>query len=472
MSSSHYLQSNQNQNTITTTSTSKIAYLNFVNGLKSQETKITFTKLLFKYLKHLGLTEDNLADLLQQEIKSIQNDLINYIVKLKEEGYSYASMDLRLTAINTFFSMNDVIINKKKISRYLGEHVKTVKDRAYTIDEIKKMVDASDIKFRVFITLMASTGCRVGAIPPLKLMNLKYYSDANKLYHITFYENTKDEYYSFTTPECAAYINEYLQYRERCGEKLNDKSPLIRDDFIIDDLLHIENPKHLTVNTLNYYLRNILIKIGIRKVVPLTESKSKKKERKVVAQNHGFRKFVHTTMANKPINPEVREMLLGHSIGLSDSYYRPSESQLLEEYLKVIDDLTINDENRLSKQVQELKEKNQDSEYVIKGKLQEMLEKNQDKDEQIKVLISQVEKLSTETNRNRQDFIDIAKQIQEINNRTKIDPETRKKIKTGEMGRDEMFEIWLQDRERKYKQQQGLEQHLQKYNTQQQQQQD
>ena len=64
-----------------------------------------------------------------------------------------------------------------------------------------------------------------------------------------------------------------------------------------------------------------------------------------------------------------------------------------------------------------------------------------------------------------QEFIDIAKQIQEINNRTKIDSDTRKRLKNGQMGRDEMFEIWLQDRERKKQKLQELEQHLQKYNT-------
>ena len=170
----------------------------------------------------------------------------------------------------------------------------------------------------------------------------------------------------------AIYILEYLQLRERCGEKLGEKSPLIRDEFIIDDLLHIENPKHLTVNTLNYYLRNILIKVGIRKVIPLTESGSKKKERKNVAQNHGFRKFCHTTMANKLINPEIREMLLGHSIGLSDFYYRPSESQLLGEYLKVVDDLTINEENRLKRENENLREQDDYQKYIIDKKINDL----------------------------------------------------------------------------------------------------
>lgn len=51
---------------------------------------------------------------------------------------------------------------------------------------------------------------------------------------------------------------------------------------------------------------------------------------------------------------EAREMLLGHSIGLSNAYYRPDESEVLEEYMKAVDLLTINEENRLKRQVEVL----------------------------------------------------------------------------------------------------------------------
>jgi hypothetical protein len=47
-------------------------------------------------------------------------------------------------------------------------------------------------------------------------------------------------------------------------------------------------------------------------------------------------------------------MLLGHSIGLSNSYYRPDATEILDEYLKAIDYLTISNENRLIKKVQQL----------------------------------------------------------------------------------------------------------------------
>jgi hypothetical protein len=45
-----------------------------------------------------------------------------------------------------------------------------------------------------------------------------------------------------------------------------------------------------------------------------------------------------------PINIEI---LMGHSVGISDSYYRATETELLEDFLKAVDFLTINEENRL-----------------------------------------------------------------------------------------------------------------------------
>lgn len=125
----------------------------------------------------------------------------------------------------------------------------------------------------------------------------------------------------------------------------------------------------------------------------------------------------------------------------------------------------------MAKQVHELKTKKEDSEYIIKGKSREMMEKSQEKDGQIKVLKNQIEKLNNETKSNIEEFIDIAKQIQEINNRKKIDPNTRKKMKTGEIERDEIFELYIQGREQKSKRKQELEQHLQKYTIHEQQQQ-
>jgi hypothetical protein len=69
------------------------------------------------------------------------------------------------------------------------------------------------------------------------------------------------------------------------------------------------------------------------------------------------------------------------------------------------------------------------------------MEKSQEKDEQIEVLKTRIKKLYNESKSNIEDFIDIAKQIQEITSGTKIDPNTRNKRKSGEIGREEIFEL-------------------------------
>jgi hypothetical protein len=93
------------------------------------------------------------------------------------------------------------------------------------------------------------------------------------------------------------------------------------------------------------------------------------KRRHEFQADHGFRKFfkTHAEQVMKPINVEV---LMSHSTGVSDSYYRPLEKELLQDYLKAVDLLTINsDKLTLQKQVLELKEKSKEENYMIKGKL-------------------------------------------------------------------------------------------------------
>lgn len=60
------------------------------------------------------------------------------------------------------------------------------------------------------ILLMVSSGMQIGAIPLLKLRNME---KIHSLYRITVYEGVNEEYYTFRTPECASFIDAYLEYR-------------------------------------------------------------------------------------------------------------------------------------------------------------------------------------------------------------------------------------------------------------------
>ena len=71
---------------------------------------------------------------------------------------------------------------------------------------------------------------------------------------------------------------------------------------------------------------------------------------------------------------------MSHDTGIVLHYLRPKEEDILVEYQKAVALLTIDsDAILLNKQIQELEDKNQNNEWIIKGKLQEQ-------DEEIKQL--------------------------------------------------------------------------------------
>jgi hypothetical protein len=87
-------------------------------------------------------------------------------------------------------------------------------------------------------------------------------------------------------------------------------------------------------------------------------------------QTHGFRKFFKTTCINAGMNPLYSEYLMGHRSGLTKSYFKPTDVELLEGndkavgYVSAINDLTINEEFRLRKKVDELTKKKDEIELM------------------------------------------------------------------------------------------------------------
>ncbi len=92
------------------------------------------------------------------------------------------------------------------------------------------------------------------------------------------------------------------------------------------------------------------------------------KKRYSFPTDHGFRKFFKTRCEIAGIKSINIENLLNYSIGLSDSYYRPTENEILDDYLKDVKNLSIhkNDNAILEKEIEDLREKNENNESVIR----------------------------------------------------------------------------------------------------------
>jgi hypothetical protein len=100
---------------------------------------------------------------------------------------------------------------------------------------------------------------------------------------------------------------------------------------------------------------------------------------------HSFRIFAVTNMQRSKVDKTVREMLVGHSTGLDSAYYKPQDEELLQEYLKAIDALTINSENKLKTLVNELAKKNDEKEYMLNVAMMQKDKEVQDLKKQDKI---------------------------------------------------------------------------------------
>ena len=326
----------------------------FEQSIRSEYTKNVYMTCLRKYLEFPGSSKiiDNVDG------RNVENHIIDFVISLKKQGKGFTAIRNYVSAICKYYRMNDVLLNSNKIHQYMPEFRKSKKDRAYRHDEISRLLDVADERLRAVILLLASTGMRVGAISSLRLRNLEKVESEYDIYKTTVYEGFNEEYITFCTPECSKAIDDYLNMRSKYGEKLTQDSFLIREQFDVRDPFSISRCRQIKAKTLTKKLIDLAERSVIREKEILVDNSHNKRAqiRKDVPIAHGFRKFFTTQLVEADLKTELRWILEGHKLKGNDSHYiRVSEKRLQEEYEKAINNLTINEENRLKRTVEILK---------------------------------------------------------------------------------------------------------------------
>jgi hypothetical protein len=335
----------------------------FTYAIKSPITKDRYLNRLsnfFEYLNLQGPIEDQAKDLMMQirnnEPTWITAKIMSYMQYHKERSerseISEATIRNYYKPVKLFFEMNDVIIPWKKITRGLPRGRKFASDRAPTIEEIQKLIEYPDRRIRAIVFTMCSSGIRVGAWDYLRWKDIIPMEQEGKVVasKIIVYSGDKDQYTSFISLEAYTELKKWIDYRIDSGEKITGDSWLMRDLWNIEKYARgmLTAPKKLKSSGVKRLIERALKAQGIRKNLPAGQ------KRYEFQTDHGFRKFfkTHTEQTMRPINIET---LMGHSTGISDSYYRPNENELLKDYLNAIPELTISKENRLVTDAEKLR---------------------------------------------------------------------------------------------------------------------
>ena len=375
-------------------------YANFLYALKSPEVRRQYPKLLKIFLDTIKFELDKDIEeraylLFQQSIsnkKWLENQIIRFVEHQKQrvERKEIAAGTLKnyVKVIKLFCQMNEIenLVLWKKIKIGMPKVKEQADDRAPTLVEIKKLTEYPDIRVKSIVYTMISSGIRIGAFDYLKWKHIIPIEREGKIVaaKIIVYAGEPEQYFSFITPEAYHSLKEWMDYRASYGERINGNSWLMRDIWQKTHHRYSHRiglavePEQLKSTAIKNMISSMWQVVGVRNQLG---NGQKRHEFKGV---HGFRKFFETH-CQLVMNHNNIKMLMAHSLGESGNYHRPTETQLVEDYLKAVDLLTVNEEYRLSKKINELQENNEEKDYVIKGKLHE-------KDEQINQLIAKQEK--------------------------------------------------------------------------------
>jgi integrase len=262
------------------------AYDNFKDSLKTEVTQLVYTTSLKRFLTFCKLKDPQ--DLLTIPSETLEEMIKKHTIYLQKVIKSPSQATIFQSALKHFCRMNKIRGIEWDLLHEFKSKTKSTKygqdrDDAYSREQIAKILSVCNLRNRAIVLIYCSTGIRLSALPPMKLRHIQKSGD---IYKFTVYEND-EEYYSLCTPECAAAIDSYLQFRERYFEQLTPESPLIREEFDTVSLIR-KKPKHVSGHAIQWTISQLFNKVGIREIDHVEGGFRKRKKVKLM---HGFRKF-------------------------------------------------------------------------------------------------------------------------------------------------------------------------------------
>lgn len=317
--------------------------LRFENAVKSKATFKAYSFSLNRFVLWAKLKDwDSLLQLKDSFLQELCEDYLFYLKKTVSPN----SIGSYFAAIDLFLTINDKLINMKKIRKMFPSKVKKTGKQAYTTEQIQTILKFKKTPRMVaLIHFLCSTGCRIGAIPDIKMrhkVDMELGCTA-----ILFYEGTEQEYWGFLTPEATKALNVYLTKRLNDGEIFGPQTPLFRKTYAIG----ASKAQPIKLESLMSQVSNAI------KVIERVKSEVNSK-RYNIQRDHGFRKWFNEKIKLHPqVDLSLAEKLMDHAgvFKLDGSYLNPPREVLFDEFKKHISNLTIDENDRTKSLVNTLK---------------------------------------------------------------------------------------------------------------------
>ncbi len=335
-----------------------LTYELFVSAIRTDATKLSYTTSLEKFKDFCKIKK--YSQFTTMKTPKLKAFLVSYLTHLKSRKLKHASISLYLSSVELFLDMNEVSYPKKVIRRLLPiEDKKQGGELPYTTDEITRMLQVSPkLRTKALIHFFTSTGCRPNALhdPTVKIGDLIDLPDGCK--SILLYEDSKEEAWTFLTPEAVKAIDNYIRSRKLNGEHIDESSPLFEN-----------KGKPIAFRAIRHIITRVIKNAGIQRI--------KKGARYDKALIYGFRKRFNTILKiTEGLNANIAEKLMAHKKGLDGVYLKPTMNECHKEFKKAITEIAIDPTERQRLEIQRKNEEINElqSERDLREDIQKQLE--------------------------------------------------------------------------------------------------
>jgi len=346
-------------------------YDNFLESMRSSETRRMYVRNLKKFLNLIpnNIFEEYLGEspksreieelatsftaLAKKDLNATKQIIKSYVKETKKEAeegkISPNTVKNRIKPIKALLSANEIDVSWTMINKMFPREVRS-DDRAYTKEEIQNMLEhCTDVIDKLIILMFSSAGFRLEAWDYFCWKDVVLF-EAEKGFHkgaaLRVYRGDPEEYWTFITPEACKILFLYKEeWKSRFLKYPNDDDPLIAST-------RFDRPERLHHKGVRARVDKIVTKIGLR------DQLKKGQRRYEVKLDHGFRKYFNTMMRRAKVDYLDKEDMMGHKVGLEKHYerYQEEDFERFPEYQKAIPFLTISDDERIRLENQKLKE--------------------------------------------------------------------------------------------------------------------
>jgi integrase len=222
-----------------------------------------------------------------------------------------------------------------------GKHAIT-RDRPPSIPELQLMLSHADLKMKVLLLSLLSSGMRIGELTKITVNDIDFNSEPTKIYLRGSITKTGNARICFISDEATVYLQEWLKKREHYLE-------------LAVRMMNLPGKSKNGVDNRAFPFTVNAARSAFLRLLRLTNLTMRDSEtNRYVIHLHTFRKFFRSKLA-LVIPQDIVEVLMGHEGYLSSSYIRYTEEELAEYYLQGMSAVTVFGDNN-SRELKQLEE--------------------------------------------------------------------------------------------------------------------